>query len=83
MKILVSSFQVYDALGIFFELEKPPVEHFEGFILLPKEGGELQNFFKTFNRKLQFKNSKNSPIASTKVSTLMVGGMFAITTISC
>jgi hypothetical protein len=33
----VVSFQVYDALGILFELEKPPVEHLKGFILLPKK----------------------------------------------
>jgi hypothetical protein len=37
----MGSFQVCDVLSIFFELEKPPVEHFEGFILLPKEGGKL------------------------------------------
>jgi hypothetical protein len=48
-KILVGSFQAGDALGIFFKFEKPPVEHFEGFILLPREGGELQNFFRTFD----------------------------------
>jgi len=40
----VGSFQVYDALGILFEFEQPLVEHLEGFILLPREGGELQNF---------------------------------------
>jgi len=40
-KIPVGSFQVCDALGILFEFEKPPVEHLEGFILLPKEGGKL------------------------------------------
>jgi hypothetical protein len=37
----MGSFQVSDALGILFEFEKPPVEHLEGFILLPREGGEL------------------------------------------
>jgi hypothetical protein len=41
MKILMGNFQVCDALSIFFELEKPPVEHLESFILLSKEGGEL------------------------------------------
>jgi hypothetical protein len=45
----MGSFQVCDALSIFFKLEKPHVEHFEGFILLLKEGGELQNFLKTFD----------------------------------
>jgi hypothetical protein len=43
----MGSFQVYDAMGILFEFENPPVEHFEGFILLPREGGKLQ-FFKNF-----------------------------------
>ncbi len=50
-KIPVGNFQVCDALGILFEFEKPPVEHLEGFIFLPKEGGELQNFFKTLDSK--------------------------------
>jgi hypothetical protein len=44
----MGSFQVGDALGILFEFEKPPVEHLEGFILLPKKCGELQNFFQNF-----------------------------------
>jgi hypothetical protein len=57
----VSSFQVYDALGIFFELEKPPVKHLEGFIVLLKEGGELQKNFRTLDRKFQFNNSKEFP----------------------
>jgi hypothetical protein len=29
------------ALSILFKLEKPPIEHLEGFIPLPKKGGEL------------------------------------------
>jgi hypothetical protein len=37
----MNNFQVYDALGIFFELEKPHVKHFEGFIFLSREDGEL------------------------------------------
>jgi len=40
-KIPMGNFQVCDALSIFFKFEKPPVKHLEGFILLPKEGGEL------------------------------------------
>jgi hypothetical protein len=40
-KILMGSFQVCDALSIFFKLDKAPLEHFEGFIFLSKEGGEL------------------------------------------
>ncbi len=57
----MGSFQVYDALNILFKLEKPPIKHLESFILLPKEGGKLQNFFKIFNRKFQFKHSKEFP----------------------
>jgi hypothetical protein len=61
MKILMGSFQVYDVLNILFKLKKFLVEHFEGFILLLREGGELQKFFKTLDRKFQFKNSKEIP----------------------
>jgi hypothetical protein len=50
-KIPMDSFQVCDVLSILFELEKPLVEHLEGFILLSKESGKLQNFLKTFDRK--------------------------------
>jgi hypothetical protein len=57
----MGSFQVCDVLNILFELEKLPVKHFEGFIFLPKEGGELQKNFRTLDRKFQFKNSKEFP----------------------
>jgi hypothetical protein len=57
----MGSFQVCDALSIFFKLEKPLVQHLEGFILLSREGGKLQNFFRTFNWKFQLKNSKEFP----------------------
>ncbi len=60
-KIPVGSFQVGDALGILFEFEKPPVKHLKGFILLPKESGELQKFFGTFDWKFQLKNSEEFP----------------------
>ncbi len=60
-KIPMGSFQVCDVLNILFELDKPHVEHFEGFIPLLREGGELQFFFKTLNRKFQLKNSKEFP----------------------
>jgi hypothetical protein len=43
--------QVYDAFNILFELEKRHVEHLEGFILLPRKGDELHNFFRTFDHK--------------------------------
>jgi hypothetical protein len=45
----MGSFQVCDALSILFEPKKPLVEHFEGLILLPKKGGELQKKFRTLN----------------------------------
>jgi hypothetical protein len=57
----MGNFQVYDVLNILFELEKPFVEHLEGFILLPREGGELQNVFRTFDQKFQLKNLKEFP----------------------
>jgi hypothetical protein len=41
MKISMGSFQVCDALSILFKLEKPPIKHLEGFILLSIEGGKL------------------------------------------
>ncbi len=45
----MGSSQVYDALSILFKFEKLLVEYFEGFILLLKKGGMLQNFFRTYN----------------------------------
>jgi hypothetical protein len=54
----MGSFQVYDALSIFFKLETLLVEHLEGLILLLKKGGELQKNFTTLDRKFQLKNSK-------------------------
>ncbi len=57
----MGSFQVCDALSIPFKLEKPLVKHLEGFIFLPREGGELQKNFRTLNRKFQLKNSKEFP----------------------
>jgi hypothetical protein len=48
-------------LNILFKFEKPFVEHFEGFILMPKKGGKLHNFFKILNQKFQLKNSKEFP----------------------
>jgi len=40
-KISMGNFQVCDAMSILFKLEKPPVEHLEGFILLLRESGGL------------------------------------------
>jgi len=60
-KIPMGSFQVCDAFNIFFKLEKPTVEHLEGFIFLSREGGELQIFFRTLHQKFQLKNLKEFP----------------------
>jgi hypothetical protein len=57
----MDSFQIYDVLSILFKFEKHLVKHLEGFILLPREGGKLQNFFRTLDRKFQFKKSKEFP----------------------
>jgi hypothetical protein len=57
----MGNFQVYDALSIFFKLEKPPIKHLQGFILLLRKGGELQKKIKTFDQKFQLKNSKEFP----------------------
>jgi hypothetical protein len=57
----MGSFQVYDALNILFKLEKPPTEHLEGFILLMKEGGELQFFFKNFKLEIRVQEFKKIP----------------------
>jgi hypothetical protein len=57
----MGNFQVYDALSILFKLEKPLVEHLEGFIFLSREGGKLQIFFRTFNWKFQLNNLKELP----------------------
>jgi hypothetical protein len=37
MKILMGNFQVCDGMSILFKLEKPLVEHLEGFILLSRK----------------------------------------------
>jgi len=83
MKILMGKFQVYHALSIIFKLEKPIVEHLEGFILLSKEGGDLHNFFRTLNRKFQLKNLKKFPHWINKAGASMVGRMFTVATMSC
>jgi hypothetical protein len=59
--IPMSSFQVCDVLNIFFKLEKPLIEHLEGFIFLSKEGDKLKNFFRTLNWKFQLRNLKVFP----------------------
>ncbi len=78
MKILMGSFQVYDALNILFKSKKPHVKHLEGFILLPRKGGKLQKNFITFNRKFQLKKSKKFPHWISNASASMVGGMFVV-----
>jgi len=79
----MGSFHVCDVLNILFKLEKPPIEHLEGFIFLPKKGGELQIFSNLFTKKFSTKTRKNSPTSSTKAGALMVGGMFTVITMSC
>ncbi len=79
----MANFQVCDALSIFFKLEKPPIKHLKGFILLPKEGGELQIFLKLLIGNSSLKTQKNSPIKSAKVGASMVGGLFVVATMSC
>jgi hypothetical protein len=37
----MGSFKVCDVMNIFFKLEKLPIKHLEGFILLPRENGKL------------------------------------------
>jgi hypothetical protein len=74
----MGNFQVYDAFSILFRFEKPPVEYLEGFILLPSESGEMLNFFRTFDRKFQLKNSKEFPHWMTKAGASMMGGLFAV-----
>jgi len=78
----MGNFQVYDALSTLFELEKPPIEHLEGFILLSIEGGKLQKKFRTLNQKFQLKNSKEFPHWINKASASMVGGMFVVAVMS-
>jgi hypothetical protein len=51
MKISMGKFQVYDALIILFKLEKPFEKHLKGFILMPREGGELRKKFRTLDQK--------------------------------
>jgi hypothetical protein len=70
----MGNFQVYDDLSILFKLEKPPIEHLEGFILLPKEGGKLQIFLELLTRNSSSKIRKNYPIRSTKAIALMCNG---------
>jgi hypothetical protein len=57
----MGNFQVYDALSILFELEKPLVEHLEGFILLSKKGGELQKKFQNSSPKFLIQELKRIP----------------------
>jgi len=78
----MGNFQVYDVLSILFKLEKRPVEHLEGFILLSREGSELQKISKLLTKNSSLRTRKNSPTRSAKASASMVGGMFAVATMS-
>jgi hypothetical protein len=79
----MGNFQVYDALNILFKLKKPPIKHLEGFILLRKKGGKLQNFSRTLDQKFQFKNLKEFPNLIIKAGASMVEGMYAVVIMSC
>ncbi len=79
----MGNFQVIDALSFLFKLEKLPVEHLNGFILLLREGGELQNFLELLMGNSSSRTQKNSPTGVAKASASMVGGIFTIATMSC
>ncbi len=83
MKILMASFQVCDAMSILFKFEKPPIEHLEGFILLPKETVNCKFFLKLLTGNFNSRTWNNSPTKSVKVGASMVGGMFTIATMNC
>jgi hypothetical protein len=54
-------FQLCDVMNIIFKLEKPPVEHFEGFILLLRKRGELHNFFQNSSLKIPTQKLERIP----------------------
>jgi hypothetical protein len=58
----MGNFKVCDALSILFKIEKPHVEHLEGFILLRKVGGELQKFLELLTKNSNSRTQKNSPL---------------------
>jgi hypothetical protein len=58
-------------------------DHLEGFILLPRESGELQNFFGTFDWKFQLKNSEEFPHWISKSWRICGGKKFAVAVMSC
>jgi hypothetical protein len=61
MEIPMGSFQVCDVMNIVFKLEKPLVEHFEGFILLLREKGELQKFFQNSSLEIPTQELERIP----------------------
>jgi hypothetical protein len=79
----MGNFQVCDALHILFELEKHPVKHFEGFILLLRKAASFRIFSKLLTGNSSSRIQKNSPTGSAKTSASMVRGTFAITAINC
>jgi hypothetical protein len=79
----MGSFQVYDALSIFFKLEKPLVGILRVVSFCQEKVANCKKIFRTFHRKFQLKNSKKFPHKSAKVGALMVGGMFAVVVMSC
>jgi hypothetical protein len=65
-------------MSILFELEKPPIEHLEGFILLLKKVVSYKISSKFLTKNSNSRTRKKSPIGSINVGASMVGGMFAI-----
>jgi hypothetical protein len=57
----MSSFQVYDALSALYKLKKTPIKHLEGFIYLPKEGGELPKKFQNCSSKILAQETERIP----------------------
>jgi hypothetical protein len=81
-KIPKGNFQVCDVLSILLKLEKPHVEHFKGFILLPKKGGKLKKISELLTGNSSSRTQKYSPTGLAKVGASMVGGMFAVASMS-
>jgi hypothetical protein len=79
----MGNFQFYDALSILFELEKPPLEHLEVSSFYRKKVASYIIFSKLLIKNSSSRTQKNSPIGPAKASASMVGGLFAITTMSC
>jgi hypothetical protein len=79
----MGNFSVCDVLSILFEIEKPPVKHLEGSILLPRKVVSCRIFSKLSTENSSSRTQKNSPIGLAKGNASMVGGMFAVVAMNC